>query len=108
MSGKSQLDYSTLNITLKEAVAAKEHALAEAIKRMLAINKVEDPGIQTNTANPRLQLYEIDLSAAEVDSIIKLFLKLEVEYAGEDGDTTPTSEFYASLTDKWNEVFLNL
>ena len=108
MSLKSHLDYSTLNITLKEAVAAKEHAIAEAITRMLARNKVEDPVIQTNNVNTRLQLYQIDLSAAEVDTIIKLFLKLEVEYAGEDGDTTPTSEFYASLTDKWNEVFLNL
>ena len=98
MSDTKVLDYSTLNITLKELTAAKHYPLAEKIKTILQ-EKQEDklrPGDHTG------QYFKVDLNTEEINEIVDLFLGLEVEYVGEDGETTPTGSFYASLTDKWN------
>ena len=102
MSDTKVLDYSTLNITLKELTAAKQYPLAEKIKLILQNNKLPKPALHARPGDHSTDYYTVDLNAEEVNEVIDLFLGLEVEYVGEDGEATPTCSFYASLTDKWH------
>lgn len=95
------LDHTTLNVTLKEVVARQEFALAAELQRILKDNKIEKPVLLTGLYDARPNYYKIDLTDDVIDQIVDILFDLEAEFTNEDGDTTPTSSFYASLVDKW-------
>jgi hypothetical protein len=101
---KNVLDHTTLNVTLKELVSRQEFELAAGIKRILQNNQLVKPLLHADPYNVSTAYYNVDLSADEIDRIIDIFFELEAGYVGEDGETTPTASFYASLVDKWNKL----
>jgi hypothetical protein len=98
------LDYTTLNITVKELTAKKDFELAEEIQRILSDNKIDKPVLHDKLDDASTNYYKVDLSDDNVDKIRDMFLELEVSFVSEDGDTTPTASFYASLADKWFNI----
>lgn len=102
------LDYTTLNITVKELTAKKDFKLAEEIQRILRDNKIKKPAQHEKLDEASTNYYKINLSDDNIDEIRDMFLNLEVSFVGEDGDTTPTASFYATLADKWFNVSKNL
>ena len=105
---KDALDYSTLNVTLEELYAKKNLRLADEIQRILRENTVEKPSLHNKLYEPSTGYYKVDLNADDINEIRDMFLELEVSFVGEDGNTTPTASFYASLADKWFNVVENL
>lgn len=101
---KFVLDYTTLNITLKELIAKKDFELTGNIKRIIEHNKIAKPDQHTKPFDTSTNYYKVDLSADEIEKIIDMFFDLEANHVTEDGETTPTSSFYASLIDRWNEL----
>jgi hypothetical protein len=108
LMGNDVLDYTTLNITVKELTAKKDFKLAEEIQRILRDNKIEKPALHDNLDEAATNYYKVDLSDDNIDEIRDMFSDLEVSFVGEDGDTTPTASFYATLADKWFNVSENL
>jgi hypothetical protein len=98
------LDHTTLNVTLKEVVARQEFALAADLQRILKDNKIEKPALPLGQHDARPNYYKIDLEEDALDQIINILFDLEAEFTSEEGDTTPTSSFYASLVDKWSRM----
>lgn len=98
------LDHTTLNVTLKEVVAKQEFELAAALQRILKENKIEKPALPANQFDAKPNYYKIDLPEETIDQIIDILFDLEADFTNEDGDTTPTSSFYASLVDKWSSI----
>ena len=98
------LDKTTLNVTLKELVHRKENRLAGEIKRILEHNQVQKPNATEGSPLLSPSFYTIDLSADDIKQIVYIFLELEEDYLGDDGENTPTANFYATIIDKWNEL----
>lgn len=96
------LDHTTLNVTLKELVARQEFELAEKLKQIIASNKIAKPDLHSQPFNTSTTYYKVNLSSADIEKIIDIFVDLETIHVGEDGETTPTASFYASLADKWS------
>ena len=101
---KDVLDHTTLNVTLKELASRQEFELAEGIKRILQNNQIVKPLLHADPYSVSTAYYNVDLSSDDIDKIIDIFFELEASYVGEDGETTPTASFYASLVDKWNKL----
>ncbi|RYZ18239.1 MAG: hypothetical protein EOO10_26045 [Chitinophagaceae bacterium] len=101
---KNVLEHTTLDVTLKELVSRQEFELAAGIKRILQNNQLVKPLLHADPYNVSTAYYNVDLAADEIDRIIDIFFELEACYVGEDGETTPTASFYASLVDKWNKL----
>lgn len=101
---KDILDHTTLNITLKEMVSRQEFELTENLKRILVNNKVDKPDLHSKPYDTSSTYYKVDLTSDDIERIIDIFFDLEAAHVGEDGETTPTASFYASLVDKWNKV----
>lgn len=101
---KDVLDYTTLNVTLKELVSKQEFELAERIKHILQNNQIVKPSFHEAPFAASITYYKVNLSSDEIDKIIDIFFELEAGYVGEDGETTPTASFYASLVDRWNKL----
>src|SRR5687767_2195315 len=91
------LDHTTLNVTLKEVVAKQEFELVAALQRIVKDNKIEKPVLHNDQYNAGTNYYKIDLPEETIVQIIDILFNLEAEFTNEDGDTTPTSSFYASL-----------
>lgn len=101
---KNVLDYTTLNVTLKEVVSRQEPELAGEIRRILQNNKIEKPEPHLKTFDTSPNYYRVDLSSGHIDRIVDIFFELEEANRGENGEPTPVSSFYASLVDKWDEL----
>jgi hypothetical protein len=101
---KDVLDHTTLNITLKELVSRQEFELAENLKRILENNKIDKPDLHSKPYDTSSTYYKVDLSSDDIEKIIDIFFDLEAAHVGEDGETTPTASFYASLVDRWNKI----
>ena len=99
------LDHTTLNVTLKEVVARQEYELAVALQRVLKENKIEKPLLTTSQYDARPNYYKIDLPTEAIDQIIDILYELEASFTSEEGAPTPTSAFYASLADKWANLY---
>ena len=99
---KDVLDYTTLNITLKELVSRQELELADKIKRILESNKIAKPDLHIKPYDTSTTYYKVDLSNDSIEKIIDIFFDLEANHVNENGETTPTASFYAALIDKWN------
>ena len=82
----------------------QEFELAEGIKRILQNNQIVKPLLHADPYSVSTAYYNVDLSSDDIDKIIDIFFELEASYVGEDGETTPTASFYASLVDKWNKL----
>jgi hypothetical protein len=98
------LDHTTLNVTLKELVAKQEFELAAALQHILKDNKIEKPTLSTNQYDTRPNYYKINLSEEIIEQITDVLFDLEDSFLTDDGEITPTSAFYASLVNKWNNV----
>lgn len=94
------LDYTTLNVTLKEVAFKKDAALQASLERILSHNKVDLPAEPGNTAKGA-NYYTVDLSPDQVEQILDILFELEAGNVDEDGIATPTGSFYATLVDKW-------
>lgn len=101
---KDVLDYTTLNVTLKELVSRQEFDLAGKIKLIIENNKLAKPDLHSKPFETATSYYKVDLSSDDVEKIIDVFFDLEVSHVAENGESTPTASFYASLVDKWNEL----
>ncbi|HYO22511.1 MAG TPA: hypothetical protein VER36_08900 [Flavisolibacter sp.] len=101
---KDVLDYSTLNITLKELVSTQEFELAGNLKRIIENNKIAKPDLHSKPHNTSTTHYTVGLSSDDIEKIIDLFFDLEASHLDENGETTPTASFYASFVDRWNEL----
>ena len=101
ISEKDVLNYSTLNTTLKELYATKKLKLVSEIEKILKSNKIVKPELHSDPNNQTTDYFKIDLTLEEIAEIANMFFELEVQYAGENGETTPACAFYASLADKW-------
>ena len=101
---KDVLNHTTLDVTLKELVSRQESELAGEIKRIMQNNQIEKPILHTKKSDALTNYYKVDLTSDNIEKIIDIFLELEVSYVGENGDTTPTADFYASLVDAWNQL----
>lgn len=99
------LDHTTLNVTLKEVVAKEEYDLAAALQHILRENKIEKPPLAPTQYDTRPNYYKVDLPAEVIDQIIDMLYDLEASFIGEEGEATPTSAFYASLADKWANLY---
>jgi len=100
---KDVLDHTTLNVTLKELVSKQEFELAANLKRIIENNKIDKPDLHSKPYDTSTTYYKVDLSSDDIEKVIDLFFELEASYVGENGETTPTASFYASLVNKWNE-----
>jgi hypothetical protein len=98
------LDHTTLNITLKELVSKQEFELAENLKRVLENNQIDKPYLHSKPYDTSSTYYKVDLYSDDIEKIIDIFFDLEAAHVSEDGETTPTASFYASLVDKWNKI----
>jgi hypothetical protein len=98
------LDHTTLNVTLKELVSKQEFELAANLKRIIENNKIAKPDMHNKPYDTSTTYYKVDLSNDDVEKVIDLFFELEASHVGENGETTPTASFYASLVNKWNEL----
>lgn len=101
---KDVLDHTTLNVTLKELASRQEFDLAADVKRILQNNQIVKPLLHADPYNVSTTYYQVDLSSDNIEKIIDIFFELEAAHVGEDGETTPTASFYASLVDKWNTL----
>ena len=99
---KNVLDHTALNVTLKELVSRQESDLAADLRRIIEHNKIPKPTLHAKPYDTSATYYTIDLSAEDVEKIIDIFFDLEASHVDENGETTPTSSFYASLVDKWS------
>lgn len=95
------LDFTTLNVTLKEVAFKKEAALQAGLEYILQHNKVNEPAGHKDAANKATQYYTIDLKPEQIEQILDIFFELEASHVDEDGIATPTGSFYATLVDKW-------
>jgi hypothetical protein len=100
------LDHTTLNIALKEVTLRQEFELANEIQRILMNNKIEKPHLHNKRFDTTTNFYKIDLSLDDITKFIEIFSELEVMHVSENGETTPTASFYASLVDKWNRLII--
>ena len=98
------LDHTTLNVTMKELVSRQEFELAGNVKRVLENNKIAKPDLHLKPYAISTTYYKVDLSSDDIEKIIDIFFDLEASHVGENGETTPTASFYASLLDKWNTL----
>lgn len=98
------LDYTTLNVTLKEVVSRQEYELASEIQRVLKNNKIQKPDLHLKPYYTTTNYYKVDLTSDHIEKIIDIFFELESSHISENGETTSTASFYASLVDKWNEL----
>ena len=101
---KDVLDHTTLNVTLKELVSRQEFELAAAIKRILGSNGIAKPDLHVKPYGTSTTYYKVDLASNDIEKVIDIFFELEASHIGEEGETTPTASFYASLVDKWNKL----
>lgn len=98
------LDYTTLNVTLKEVAFKKDAPLQSEIERILEHNKVEPTREKEGSLNKPTQYYKIDLTAEHIEQILDMLFELEANHVDEDGVATPTGSFYATLVDKWMAI----
>ena len=98
------LDHTTLNITLKEMISRQEFELAGNIQRILENNKITKPKLHSKPYDTSTTYYKVNLSYDIIEKIIDIFFDLEASHVSENGETTPTAAFYASLVDKWNKL----
>lgn len=98
------LDYTTLNVTLKELVSKHEFEIAAKIKQLLERNKIIKPELHSKPYDTSATYYKVDLTSDDIETIIEMLFELEASHVGEDGETTPTASFYASLVDRWNKL----
>jgi hypothetical protein len=98
------LDHTTLNVTLKELVSNQEFELAAEIKRILENNQVPKPLLHPDPYTASTTYFQVDISPVDIYKIIDILLELETSFIDENGDTTPTASFYASLVDKWDKI----
>jgi len=101
---KDVLSHTTLNVTLKELVSRHELELAERVRGILNNNKIAKPELHTKPYDISTTYYKVYLPPDDIEKIIEMFLGLEARHIGEDGETTPTASFYASLVDIWNQL----
>ncbi len=101
---KNVLDHTTLNVTLKELVSRQEFELSAKLKQILETNKIAKPDLHSKSFDTSTNYYKVDLSSDDIEKIIDIFFDLEASHFGENGETTPTASFYASLVDKWNKL----
>jgi hypothetical protein len=101
---KDVLDYTTLNVTLEELISRQEIELAGAIKRILESNQIAKPQLHSKIDDISTSYHRVTLSYNDIEKIVDIFIELEAIHIGEDGETTPTASFYASLADKWNHL----
>src|SRR5262245_27665244 len=104
VSQKDVLDHTTLNVTLKELVSKQEFKLAGNIKRILEHNKIPKPDLHSKPRDTSVTYYKVDLPSDDIVTIIDIFLDPEAGHVDENGNTTPTASFYASLVDKWTRL----
>ena len=98
------LDHTTLDVTLKEMASRQEFDLAGKLKSIMDNNKMPKPELHSKPYDHTTNYYKVDLSDEDIDKIIDIFFDLEASHVSEDGNTTPTASFYASLVDKWNTL----
>jgi uncharacterized protein YpuA (DUF1002 family) len=103
-TSKYVLDYSSLHITLKEVAAIKDIKLTSEIERILKENKIEKPELHSKPYDETTDYFKIDLTSDQIEKIIDHFFNLETQFVGENGETTQTCAFYASLVDIWNRL----
>ena len=103
---KNVLDHTTLDVTLKEMASRQEFELAGKLKSIMDNNKIPKPELHSKLYDYKTNYYKVDLSDDDVEKIIDIFFDLEASHVSEDGNTTPTASFYASLVDKWNTLKL--
>jgi hypothetical protein len=101
---KDVFNYTTLNVTIKELVFRQEFGIAAKLKRLLENNQIDKPDLHLKRYDTSTTYYKVDLCSDDIDKIIDIFLELEVIHIGENGETTPTASFYASIFDKWNRL----
>jgi hypothetical protein len=82
----------------------QEFELAENINRILQNNQIVKPLLHADPYISSTGYYNVDLSSNDIDKIIDIFFELEASNVGQDGETTPTTSFYAALVDKWNKL----
>ena len=70
---KGVLDYTTLNITLKELASRQEFELAAEIKRILQNNQIVKPLLHNDPYNVSTTYYKVDLPSNDVENIIEVF-----------------------------------
>ena len=100
------VDYTTLNVTLKELSSKVQVNLTEKVKQIVSNNLIEKPSQHNRSSAQATSYYFVDLSRDEIEYIIEMYLELEASFLSESGDTTPTASFYASLADKWSRCIL--
>ncbi len=101
---KNVLDHTSLNVTLKELASRQEFELSDKLKKILENNKITKPDLHSKSFDTSTNYYKVDISPVEIEKIIDIFIDLEASQVGENGETTPTASFYASLADKWNNL----
>jgi len=104
INSKDVFDHTSLNITWKELVLRQEFGLAGNLKRVLENNKIAKPDFHSKPYDISTTYYKVDLSADDFEKIIDVFINLETSHVGENGETTSSASFYASLVDKWNRI----
>ncbi len=104
IASKNVLGYSTLEITLKEASANNNLALISEIDRILKNNKIPKPDLHNDKFSHTSDYYIVDLDVQFIDKIVEMFFLLEAQNVSEDGETTSTASYYASLVDQWNAL----
>jgi hypothetical protein len=104
ISQRDVLDHTTLNVTLKELISRQDFELAENLKKIINNNKVPKPDLHSKRFDTSTTYYIVDLSSSEIQKIIDIFLDLEASHVDDNGETTPTASFYASLVDKWGQL----
>ena len=101
---KDVFDYSTINATLKEVISLNDEKLKHEIERILSKNKLDKPKLHSGPNDLTTNYYKVDLKSEDIEKIIDMFLELEVKNIGQNGETTATCSFYASLADKWSDL----
>jgi hypothetical protein len=101
---RNVLDYTTLNVTIKELTARGQSELAEKINGILQNSSIIKPELHGQRNNMSSTYYQVDLTEEEINLITGMFVELETIYVGGDGQTTPTASFYASLLDRWSPL----
>lgn len=101
---KDIIDHTTLSVTLKEILSRQEFELAGNLKHVFENNKIEKPELHSKPYDTSTIYYKIDIPSEDMEKIIDIFLDLETSHLDENGETTPTASFYASLVDKWTQL----
>ena len=104
ISSKNTFSHFILAATLKEVRLINDKKLANQIERILSKNKIDKPRLHLSPNDPTTEYYKIDLKPDEIEKIVDLFLELEVQNIGQNGETTATCSFYASLADQWSAL----